>query len=346
MNLIGIVRALAAFSWLAVLGAIAFTVARAARGQKVGGGTTLVIVVIVLAVALNIVSAGLFFVQPFESGVVVTIASGGVKEEPLEPGLRWVIPFAENVVTYPTERRTYTMSIAAGEGQLTGDDSVESRTSDGQLVLVDASVIYAVDKTQVVEIHRTWRDTYVDGLIRPLARGIIRDAVSLFGIEEVYSIKRAELTQNISDELTRKMAVEGFIVVDFVLRNIAFSPEYAASVEQKQIAEQQAQQAAFVVQQREQEAEQARQVAEGEADAAEIRARGQANALVINAQGVAESRLITAQAEAEALTLLAQAIRVNPDVLILEYIEKLSDQISVMLLPSDNPFLLPLPGLP
>ncbi len=50
---------------------------------------------------------------------------------------------------------------------------------------------------------------------------------------------------------------------DFVLRNIAFSPEYAASVEQKQIAEQLAQQAAFVVQQRKQEAEQARKTARG-----------------------------------------------------------------------------------
>lgn len=66
-----------------------------------------------------------------------------------------------------------------------------------------------------------------------------------------------------------------------MLRNIAFSPEYAASVEQKQIAEQLAQQAAFVDQQREQEAEQARATARGQRDAAIIFAEDDAEAGVI-----------------------------------------------------------------
>jgi regulator of protease activity HflC (stomatin/prohibitin superfamily) len=57
-----------------------------------------------------------------------------------------------------------------------------------------------------------------------------------------------------------------------VLRNIRFSDEYAAAVEQKQIAEQQAEQARFVVESKKQEAEQARQIAQGQADAAVIAA--------------------------------------------------------------------------
>ncbi|MEN8171544.1 MAG: hypothetical protein ABFS03_01545, partial [Chloroflexota bacterium] len=81
------------------------------------------------------------------------------------------------------------------------------------------------------------------------------------------------------------------------------------------------------------------------ADAAVIRAQGEADSLLINAQAEAEARLIQAKAEAEALQLLAQAIEANPDVLLLEYIQKLGPGIQVMLLPSDNPFLLPLPEL-
>jgi regulator of protease activity HflC (stomatin/prohibitin superfamily) len=105
-------------------------------------------------------------------------------------------------------------------------------------------------------------------------------------------------------------------------------------VEQKQIAEQLALQAVFVVQQRQQEAEQARQVAQGQADAA-----------VIAAQGRAEARVIEARAEAEALNLIADALRDNPAVITFEYIQKLAPGIQVMLVPSDNPFLLPLPSL-
>jgi regulator of protease activity HflC (stomatin/prohibitin superfamily) len=120
---------------------------------------------------------------------------------------------------------------------------------------------------------------------------------------------------------------------EFILRKL-LSPEYAASVEQKQIAEQLAQQAVFVVQQRKQEAEQARQVAQGVADAS-----------VIRAQGDAEARLIQADAESKALLLLAAALEENPDLLTYQYILKLSPGIEVMLVPNDTPYLLPLPSL-
>ena len=93
-------------------------------------------------------------------------------------------------------------------------------------------------------------------LVRAQARGIIRDGVSQFNVEQVISDKRFELVDFIEQELGTKFEENGLTLVDFVLRNITFSPEYAASVEQKQIAEQEAKQAAFVVEQKKQEAQQ------------------------------------------------------------------------------------------
>lgn len=334
MNLVSILRFLAALSWLAVFGVITLVVLRATRGRPLRSANAVVIGVAVVAILINVVAAGLVFIQPNERGVVVTIAGGGVRKEALQPGLNWVIPYAENVVPYSISRQTYTMSIAPQEGQIIGDDSVEARTADGQIVLVDASVIFSVDPSEVINVHIRWQDRYTDGLVRPLTRGAIRDAVAQFRVDEVYSSQRVALTDLISEGLSKKFEENGLILVEFVLRNIAFSSEYAASVEQKQIAEQLAQQAAFVVQQRFQEAEQARQVAQGEADAA-----------VIRAEGEAQARIIQAEAEAQALELLAQAIAQNPDVLTLEYIQKLAPGIQVMLVPTDNPFLLPLPSL-
>jgi len=199
---------------------------------------------------------------------------------------------------------------------------------------MDASVIFAVDPAQVVPLHITWQRRYIEELVRPLARGVIRDAVSQFGVEEVYSSRRGELSQMISDEMRASLNDNGLLLGEFILRNITFSPEYAASIEQKQIAEQQAQQAFFVVEQRRQEAEQARQVAEGRADAA-----------VIEAQGRADARIIEAEAEQQALNLIAEALEDNPDLLTYNYINQLSPGIQVMLVPNDNPFLLPLPSL-
>ena len=199
---------------------------------------------------------------------------------------------------------------------------------------MDASVIYAIDPEQVIKVHIDWQDRYTQELVRPLSRGVIRDAVSQFGVEEVVSTKRFELQQAITENMSALLAENGLRLTDFVLRNIQFSPEYAASVEQKQIAEQQAQQAALVVEQRRQEAEQARQVAEGQADAA-----------VIRAAGSAEARVIEAEAEAKALLLVADALRDNADLLTYTYITKIAPGVQVMLLPSDNQFLFPLPTL-
>ncbi len=346
MDIASAIGAVAGLAWLLVIGAIALTVLRASRGSGSQGAGTLIIGAIVLALILTTVSQGLVFVQPQERAVVISALPGreGVRGD-LGGGLNWIVPFFESVVRYPISRQTYTMSSTPQEGQISGDDSVQARTLDGQIVFVDASVIFAIDPTNVVQVHIRWQNNYVDNLVRPQARGIIRDAVAVYGIEDVYSTQRATLTQQIADRLEIVLKDEGFVLVSFVLRNISFSEEYADSVEQKQIAEQEVQRQQFVVQQRAQEAEQARQVAQGAADAAAIRADGDARALVIQANAQAESRLIQAEAEAEALRLLAAAIANNPDVLTLEYIQKLAPNISVMLLPADNPFLFPLPNI-
>lgn len=334
MNVAVVLQGAATLAWLAALVIIGVAVMRAARGQAFKGAGWFVVAAVVIALILTSIGAGLVFIEPTDRGVVISALDEGVRPEALQPGLNWVVPFLENVVEYPISRQTYTMSIAPTEGAISGDDSVEARTSDGQIVKVDASVIFSIDPGKVVEAHIKWRGAYVDNLIRPQARGVIRDAVSQFGVEEVYSSQRFALNEQIKGALTEALEEGGLILNDFVLRNIAFSDEYAASVEQKQIAEQLAEQAKFVVQQREQEAEQARQVATGLADAA-----------VIEAQGRADARVIEAEAEAQALELIAAALQDNPDLLTFEYIQKLSPGIRVMLVPSGSPFLLPLPEL-
>lgn len=344
MNIATVLRALSSISWVLALGIIVLAVMRSTQGRSFKAAAGLVVGAIVAALVLTTVSAGLVFIQPEERGIVISaVAAKGYRDAILQPGLRWVIPFAENVIIYPISRQTYTMSIAAEEGQIRGDDSVASRTSDGQEVIIDASVIFAIDPDRVIDVHIAWQTRYDQDLVRPLSRGIIRDEASQYTVDEIVSAKRIELIEGVSETMTAKFEENGLVLVDFVLRNIQFSPEYAASVEQKQIAEQLAQQAAFVVQQREQEAEQARKVAAGQADAVEINAQGIANALVIQAKAEAEARLVKAEAEAQALEMIAAALRGNPEVLTFEYISKLAPGIRVMLLPFDNPFLLPLP---
>jgi regulator of protease activity HflC (stomatin/prohibitin superfamily) len=336
MNVASFIKIFASVAWLAFIGMIAIIILRASRSKNIKGAITILLVVLVAALVLSSVSAGLVFIQPEERGVVISaIQPTGYRLQPLQPGLRWIIPFFETVVTYPISRQTYTMSIAPNEGTIQGDDSITARTADGQEIFVDASVIYAIDPAKVVKVHIDWQNRYDQELVRPLARGVIRDVVSQYRVEEVVTSKRVEMITQISADMDQKLQDNGLSLVNFILRNITFSPEYAASVEQKQIAEQQAQQAAFVVEQRRQEAEQARQVAQGQADA-----------VVINSKGAADARIIQAQAEAQALQLIADALKNNDKLLLYQYINQLAPGIQVMLVPNDNPYLLTLPSLP
>lgn len=335
MNLANLFGGIATIAWLIAIAVVVMIVLQSARGRPIKNSVTLIVVVIIGAIVLSTVSAGLVFINPQERGVVISaINPAGYRSEALTPGLRWIVPFAESVIVYPISKQTYTMSGISGEGQIAGDDAIEARTSDGQQVKIDSSIIFSINPTEVVDVHIKWQDRYDTDLVRALARGVIRDAVSQYGIEEVYSTQRGEMATEITTELEAKLTENGLLLDDFVLRNISFSPEYAASVEQKQIAEQAAQQSKFVVEQRRQEAEQARQVAEGKADAAVIEAEGRALAVVIEAK-----------AEAEAIELIAAAILDKKDLLTYQYINQITPNVQVMLLPADSPFLFPLPEL-
>ena len=332
MNFASVIQTFAALAWVVLFGLLVLIAMRSSRRQPTRGLQSTLVVVLIGALVLTIVGAGLVFLQADEYAVVISAFSpNGYRTQPLGPGLHWIIPFLETARTYSIARQTYTMSSTLAEGQIQGDDSIEARTKDGQQVQIEASVIYAVDPAQLIDLHITWQDRFEDNVVRPVSRSAIRDAVSQFGVEEIVSSKRAEMEALITDEILAGLDSNSLILSDFLLRDIRFSEEYAAAVEQKQIAEQQAQQARFVVDQRKQEAEQARQVAQGQADAA-----------VIAAKGAAEARLIQAQAEAQANQVLAQSL--TPTLLQYQYILKLAPGVQTIFIPSGNQFILPLPS--
>jgi regulator of protease activity HflC (stomatin/prohibitin superfamily) len=330
MDIASAIKTFASLLWLGVLGLIVLAVTRASRNRPIKNASSVVIGAVAVTIVVSVLGLGLVFLQPEERGVVISPYAGqGYRPEIMGPGLHWIIP-GETVRRYTISNQTYTMSIAPNEGAIYGDDSIAARTSDGQEIFLDASVIFSVDPERIIDVHIVWQGRYIDELVRPLTRGIIRDAVSQYGVEQVVTSKRAELVSEITESMRTKLEENGIILREFILRNITFSQEYADSVEQKQIAEQLALQAEFIVEQRKQEAEQARQVAQGAADA-----------VVIAAQGEAEATVLRAEAQAEALRLVAEVLAQNPNLLTYEYIQKLAPNVSVMYLPSDTPLLLP-----
>jgi len=298
---------------------------------------TLVLILLVGGLVAMSIGSGLVFIEPEERGVVISaLSSRGYRSGVLTPGLHWIAPYAERVQLYSIAQRTYTMSGVPTEGEVQGDDSVQARTNDGQEVFMDATIIFSVDPEQVNLVHVLWQERFVNDLVRPQVRGVIREQVAQFSVEEVYSTERDKLHGEIESKLQEIFAANGLLLRDndFIVRNITFTPEYADAIERKQIAEQEAERAKFLVEQQKQEAERLREEAKGEKDAA-----------ITRAEGEAESAKIRAAGEAEALRLINQILAENSDLLQYKYIEKLASNIDVMLLPANSPYLFDLKSL-
>jgi regulator of protease activity HflC (stomatin/prohibitin superfamily) len=278
---------------------------------------------VLIAAVFFVIGSGVVEIQPNEVGVVFNVLSGNLAATPLGPGLHIIIPGVQEVTIYSTSQQEYTMSGAVGEGAVRGDDAVVALTQDGQQVKIDVTIIYRIDPANVNTVHRKWQNRYQDSLIRPALRNQVRAALTLFRVEQIYGAQHADLEQKIEEGTRQIIEPEGFQVTNVLIRNIAFSTEYVASIEQKQVAQQEAEEAKFRVQQRQQEAEQTRELARGDADAVEIRAQG----------------------EAEALRLINEQLKQNPALLQWRYIEQLGDNVRIVVIPSNSPFLFDLQSL-
>jgi len=322
--MIGMLLSMLAIAGLAIAGFGVFMATQAvSRNDPARGGVAIAVVGVIIAAVFFVMSAGVVEIQPQEVGVVFNVISGDLAENSLGPGLHIIIPGIQDVTIYSVAQQEYTVSGVPGEGAVAGDDSIVALTQDGQEVSLDITLIFSVDPAKAYLVHQRWQNRYVDGLIRPTLRSETREALTDFRVEQIYSGDRTALVGSIEDSIRTSIAAEGFTLSSVKIRNIQFSPEYVASIERKQVAQQEALEAEFRVEERRQEAEQAREAARGEADASRIRAEG----------------------EAEALRLINEQLSQNPSLLQWRYIDELSDNIEMMIIPSNSPFLFDLEQL-
>ncbi len=306
--------------WIVFFAWVILSLWQTARQQGFGVAvrrlfTRIPVALLLVAIGISFLYLAVLFIEPQEVAVVVSLISPeGYRDRPLRSGLRWIVPLAEEAKRYPISWQTYTMASKPTEGQKVGDDSILARTSDGQEVSIDCSVIFQIDPEEVIRLHIEWQGRYIEDFVRPVVRGLVRTEVSQYTVDEVNSSKRLDLERDLDDQVREVFGEKGLILDRFILRNIAFSPEYAAAVEQKQVALQQKIQADY-------QASRVRQLAQGEADATRTKA----------------------QAQADAFMLIEQALAKDKNLLTYQYIEKLSPSIRTMLLPSNGSYILPVP---
>ena len=223
-----------------------------------------------------------FVIVPAGARSVVFSLTSGVWEEQLDEGFHFLLPVVQRPFIYDVRTQTYSMSRVHWEGEVRGDDSLTALTSDGQTVSVDISVRFRPDHENVWRLHKEVGTDYVNKILRPEIRSQTRVAVSEFPVTEVYSAERQVIEDRIEERL-RESLIRNYLIVDEVLlRDLRFSEAFAKAIENKQIAQQNAQRMEYVLERTEKEREQRILEAEGEAQAIELKGRAVAeNARVI-----------------------------------------------------------------
>ncbi|MBN1286608.1 MAG: prohibitin family protein [Anaerolineae bacterium] len=332
-GLTSILNILALLGWLAAAGGVFLAISAASRRASARPGILLTLVGAVAGLVFSTIGAGLIIIEAQQTGVIFRVVGGdadSLVDTPLGPGLHWVVPFIDQVTIYPTELQNVDM---------TGETSqaIEARTSDGQAVTVDITVIFQIAPDQVNEVHKLLKQNYRTVAVIPFTRDEVRNVIAAMTVEEVYS-QRSSLAPDILEALRPKLESKGLTLSDIAVRNVTFSPEFMDAVERKQIAQQDIVRA-------ENEAEAARKAAAGQADAAVTRAEGERDAEVARAEGEAKAILLRAEADAKALALINEQISKNPALVQWRYIDQLSDNVGIIIIPSDSPFLFDLQAL-
>lgn len=255
-----------------------------------------VICFIVVAVAMvEIVPTGY-------TGVKTTF--GQVNDEPAKSGFSVVVPFAQSIHNVNNKRQ-----------ETTFDDIVWGETSEQTVVYcTGVTVSYRINPEYSVWIYQNIANYKENALPDTLVQSALKNAMVSLTSREVTkrSVIEPEAVQTIQQALNEKYGAEIVTVYAVNIQQMDFEDAYNKAIEQKSLAQMDAERQALVnaqeIANKEAEAEKSRIEAQAEADKKLISAGAEADSIRMKSAAEAEAIAKKAKAEAEANIVIAESI--------------------------------------
>ena len=240
-----------------------------------------------------------------ETGVVYTV-SDGVSENTRSPGWHFVGPFA-TVKNYPISQQQLVLSNNAADfntDELKQDTHVDA-PADGGMVKMNMTINYNFIPERVTELYERFNgmdgEQIVESKVKNSILAYIKEITPQFSVMDIYSDKRAEVSDAITKYLNEKLNEEyGINISSALIIDVQLDETLMAKVQAKEQAKQDAEKA---------ELDKQTAIAQGEADKA--KAEADAEVKRIQAEAAAEQTRIAAEAEADANKLLNDSITEN-----------------------------------
>merc|ERR1712029_974855 len=214
----------------------------------------------------------------------------GVQEKVVNEGTHFLIPWVQKAIVYDVRTKPRNISTTTG-------------SKDLQMVSLTLRVLHRREVQEYPMIYQNLGQDYDERVLPSIGNEVLKSIVAQFDAAELIT-QREAVSNRIRTDLLKRASEFNIALEDVSITHMTFGKEFTKAVEEKQIAQQEAERARFVVEKAEQERQANVIRAEGEAEAADTISKAVAKA----GDGLIMIRRIEASRE------IAQTLAGNPNV--------------------------------
>ncbi|KAK0521572.1 Prohibitin-1, subunit of the prohibitin complex (Phb1p-Phb2p) [Tilletia horrida] len=178
----------------------------------------------------------------------------GVKERAEGEGTHFLVPWLQRAILFDVRIKPRNISTTTG-------------TKDLQMVTLTLRVLSRPDTRFLPRIYQNLGQDYDERVLPSIGNEVLKATVAQFDAAELIT-QREIVSAKIREDLLKRANEFNILLEDVSITHMTFGPDFTKAVEQKQIAQQDAERARFVVEKAEQERQASVIRAEGEAEAA------------------------------------------------------------------------------
>jgi len=211
-----------------------------------------------LAVAGGVVQSALFNVDGGHRAVIFDRFQG-IKNQVVGEGTHFMIPWVQRPIVFDIRARPKNVPSVTG-------------SKDLQNVNITLRILFRPTPDALPNIYTTLGQDYDDRVLPSITNEVLKAVVAQFDAGELIT-QRELVSAKVNEELTKRASQFGLILDDISITHCTFGREFTQAVELKQVAQQEAEKARFLVEKAEQLKKAAVIAAEGDTEAADLMAK-------------------------------------------------------------------------